>query len=108
MFFHAATTTGPLCDRHHVPMAFAAYEDNGIALSGYAYICWQSGCGRCYDPTIGYFDVLNGAKIMGLTRVTCPSHDLPMYEGHFDFLVQTAQLRCPKAYCLQTEIGLLV
>src|SRR5512147_1972240 len=40
----------PLCDRHHVPMAFASYHDNGIALAGYAYICWQAGCHRWYEP----------------------------------------------------------
>lgn len=106
MFFYAAATTGPLCDRHHVPMALAAYEDNGIALAGYAYLCWEAGCRRFYEPTIGYFDVLNGMKITVPGHVTCPSHGLPMYEGHFDFLVQSAQLRCPQAYCPQKLIGL--
>jgi hypothetical protein len=78
-------------------MAFAAYEDNGIALAGYAYICWQAGCGRWYEPAIGYFDVVNGTRTSRPAPVTCPTHDLPMYEGHFDFTAEAAQLRCRSA-----------
>ncbi len=68
-------------------------------LAGYAYICWQAGCGRWYEPAIGYFDVVNGARTSRPAPVTCPTHDLPMYEGHFDFTAEAAQLRCPQRYC---------
>jgi hypothetical protein len=97
VFFRA--TTAPLCDRHHVPMSFAAYEDNGVALEGYGYLCWQAGCGRWYDATIGYFDMMNGSPMPDPPFLTCPAHDVPLYEGQFDFLAEAAQLRCPQAYC---------
>jgi hypothetical protein len=79
-------------------MAFAAYEDNGVALPGYAYLCWQAGCGRWYEPGFGYFDVLDGAPTRP-TPVTCPDHEVPMYEGHVDFTAEAAHLRCPQAHC---------
>ena len=99
MFLHHRTAAAPLCDRHHVPMAFAAYQDNGFELAGYAYLCWQAGCGRWYDPAFGYFDILNGTPAVTSTAAICPAHEVPMYEGHFDFTEEAAHLRCPQAYC---------
>jgi hypothetical protein len=97
----------PLCDRHHVPMAFAAFEENGIEFAGYAYFCWQAGCRRWYEPAVGYFDVVNNHRIPTSAHATCPSHDLPLYERHFDFMVQTVQLRCPHAYCFHNWVRLV-
>jgi hypothetical protein len=106
VFLCAATATSPLCDRHHVPMAFAAYEDNGFAIAGYAYLCWQAGCCRWYDPALGYFDLVEGTRATLPAPVTCPAHDVPMYEGHFDFVAEAAHLRCPRAYCPHSSVQL--
>jgi len=102
--FCSAVPTPPLCDRHHVPMVFASCEDLAIADAGYVYFCWQSECGRYYDPALGYFDFVDGAKLISEAHFTCPSHAIALYEGHYDFMTEIAQLRCPSAWCLHTSI----
>ncbi len=89
-------------------MAFAAYEANGIALPGYAHVCWQADCGRWYEPGIGYFDVVHGGKRQTIASVACPIHEVPLYVGHIDFTQNATQWYCPHAYCSSGTVHLVL